>query len=82
MYKKKGYCDILVLIYMLFLHIFVHTGECDRNTQVCVETVINFLHVGMSTLGIYPEDIYPKHLFFQWLWSTKMKRIYQRLLKK
>ena len=54
----------LVLISMLFVHIFVHTKEYNRSTQVGVEPVIAFIHAGMDTLGIYPEDIYPEHFFF------------------
>ena len=38
-YKKKEYCELLVLLSILFVHLFVHTIECDCKTQVGVESV-------------------------------------------
>ena len=34
---------------------------------------INFLHEGMSTIGIYPEGINPQNLFFPLPVRTKMQ---------
>ena len=39
-YVKKGYCKLLVLIYMLFVNLFVRNRECGRSTQVGVEPIM------------------------------------------
>ena len=35
----------------------------------------------MYNIGPYPEEIVTDHLYFQWPDITKMKRMYQKLLK-
>ena len=41
--QEKGYCEILVSLCMLFVHLFVHTKECDRSTHIGVEPIfVNF----------------------------------------
>ena len=42
---------------------------------------IAFLHAGMSTIGIYPEDINTENFFFQCTVRTTTHHIYHRLLK-
>ena len=42
---------------------------------------ITFLHSGLSTLGLYPEDIISEILCFQWPAKTEMQNLYQNLLK-
>ena len=42
---------------------------------------INFLHAGMSTLGLYPEEVVSENFCFRWPPRTKMQHIYQNLLK-
>ena len=37
--KEKVYCELLLSLSMLFVHIFVHTRECDRSTQIGVEHI-------------------------------------------
>ena len=41
--QEKGYCNILVLLYMLFVNIFIRTRECNRSTKVGVEPIYIFL---------------------------------------
>ena len=43
---------------------------------------ITFLHSGISTLGLYPEDIISEILCFQWPSETKMQSLYQNILEK
>ena len=42
---------------------------------------ITFIHYGISTIGIYPEDIVPENFYFWWPAITKMQRICQRIFK-
>ena len=35
----------------------------------------------MAPIGLYPEDLDPEIIFFQWTGSTKMYHIYLRLFK-
>ena len=42
MYKKKGYRELLISIYTLCVHLFLHTRECDFSTQVGGEHVMYF----------------------------------------
>ena len=42
---------------------------------------ITFIHEGMAIIRIYPEEIDPEYLSFQWTIKTTMHCIYQRLLK-
>ena len=42
---------------------------------------ITFLHAGMSTPGIYPEDIDLKIFYFQLPARTKIQHVYQNLFK-
>ena len=42
---------------------------------------IIFLHSGISTLGLYPEEIVSKHFFFQWPARTKILCMYQNMFK-
>ena len=59
-----------------------HCNESVRYTDKSGELLyINFLHACMSTLGIYPEDIFTEIFFFQWPNRTKMHHIYKRSLK-
>ena len=43
---------------------------------------INFLHSGLSTLGLYHEEIEPENFYSQWPARTKMQCMYQKYLKK
>ena len=42
---------------------------------------ITFIHAGLSTTGIYPEDLDPEKFYFQWPARTKMKCFYQEVFK-
>ena len=35
----------------------------------------------MSTLGLYPEDIFPEILYFKWPSKNKMQHMYKNILK-
>ena len=35
--QEKVYFELLVLLYMLFIYLFIHTRECDHSNQVGVE---------------------------------------------
>ena len=39
MYKKKGYCKLLVSLSILFANPFVHTRKCDHSNYIGVEPV-------------------------------------------
>ena len=41
----------------------------DRGEEILC---IIFIFAGMSTLGLYPEDIVPEKFYFQWPVRTKM----------
>ena len=56
----------------VFITCYVRSGEIINNT---------FIHVVMSTLGVYPEDIVPEKFYFQWPDRNKIQIIYQRILK-
>ena len=88
--------DIMRSLVPLIKHYFV-TMEEDNNLfkiicQHCngfvtckvssVELLyITFLHAGLSTLGIYPENIDSENFYFQWPDRTKMQRMYKKFLK-
>ena len=38
---EKGYDELLVLISMLFMHLFKYTGEYNNNTKVGLEPVFS-----------------------------------------
>ena len=40
---RKGYDELLVLLFMLFAHIFIHIRECGRSTQVGVEHTFSYV---------------------------------------
>ena len=42
---------------------------------------INFLCAGMSTLGLYPEDIEPENSYSHWPSRKRMQHIYKKFLK-
>ena len=42
---------------------------------------ITFLHAGLSTLGLYPEDLDSEIFYFQWPARTKTQRKYQKFSK-
>ena len=42
---------------------------------------ITFLHSGMSTLGLYHEELIPENFYFQWPARNKIQLIYKRVLK-
>ena len=42
---------------------------------------ITFLHAGLYTLGLYPEELGPEKYYFQWPVRTKIQCMYQKFLK-
>ena len=42
---------------------------------------ITFIHVRISTPGIYPEELVPNNCYFQWPVRTKMQCIYRRIIR-
>ena len=42
---------------------------------------ITFICAGMSTLGLYPEELVTENFYFKWPTRTKMKLMYQNILK-
>ena len=42
---------------------------------------IDFIHSGIATLGLYPEELVPENLYFKWPSRTKMQHMYHNLLK-
>ena len=49
---------------------------------ISVELIYNiFIHAGLSTLELYPEDLDPENFYFQWPAGTKIQRLIQNLFK-
>ena len=95
-YQLTPQNDILHSFLPLAKHYFVTMDEYDNKFRItfqrCNGFVIwsgssgellymNFLHSGMSTLGLYPEELVQENLYFQWPSRTKIQCMYKRLLK-
>ena len=66
--------------------LFKITCQCCNGYLICAVRngellYITFLHAGMSSIVLYPEDIYLEQFLFQWSGSTKIQCIYKRSLK-
>ena len=42
---------------------------------------IKFLHDGLSSIGIYSEELDPENFYLQWPARTKIQHMYRKLLK-
>ena len=38
---------------------------------------ITFLHAGIYSIGLYPEELDPENFYFQWQDRTKVQHMYQ-----
>ena len=42
---------------------------------------ITFLHYGLYSIGLYPEELDPENVYFQWPARTKIQQMYHDILK-
>ena len=88
--------DIMCSLVSLVKHYFVTMEEDDNQFKITCQSsngfvtcsgssgellYIEFLHYGMCTIGIYPEDIVSEIFYFQWPARTKINCLYQKILK-
>ena len=59
----------------------IHIGFVTCSGRSGELIYITFLHYGMSTLGLYTEELVSENFYFQWPSRTKMQHLYQNILK-